>query len=72
MRPAGDLDAQPVADPELQRRNAAYLQHAIAAGSHPRLAALLPPGAEPAPPGELADRYPDLIARVLTGLLGAA
>ena len=62
---------QEQADPALQRRNAAYLRHAIAAGSHPRLAALLPPDAEPAPPGELADRYPDLIARVLTGLLGA-
>jgi AcrR family transcriptional regulator len=59
-------------DPGLQARNLAYLGHALASGEHPRLAALLSPPEPPAPPAELADRYPDLIARVLTGLLGPA
>jgi AcrR family transcriptional regulator len=60
------------ADPGLQTRNLAYLGHALASGSHPRLAALLSPQAELPRPEELTDRYPDLIARILTGLLGPA
>ena len=60
------------ADPGLQARNLAYLGQALASGGHPRLTALLSPQAQLQPPGELADRYPDIIARVLTGLLGAA
>jgi len=60
------------ADPRLQARNLAYLGHALTSGAHPRLAALLSPQAQLPPPEELADRYPDLIARVLTGLLGPA
>jgi AcrR family transcriptional regulator len=60
------------ADPGLQARNLAYLGYAIASGEHPRLAALLSADAQPAPLKEVADRYPDLIARVLTGLLGRA
>jgi AcrR family transcriptional regulator len=63
---------QEQADPGLQARNLAYLGHALTSGAHPRLAALLSAQAQPLPPGELADRYPDLIARVLTGLLGPA
>jgi AcrR family transcriptional regulator len=63
---------QEQADPGLQARNLAYLGHALTSGRHPRLAALLSPQAEPPPPEELAGRYPDLIARVLTGLLGPA
>jgi AcrR family transcriptional regulator len=69
---------QEQADPALQARNFAYLAHALATGTHPRLTALLTepaPPTEPArltPPEELADRYPDIIARVLTGLLGPA
>ena len=63
---------QEQADPGLQTRNLAYLGHALTSGRHPRLAALLSPQAEPPPPEELAGRYPDLIARVLTGLLGPA
>ena len=51
------------ADPGLQARNLAYLGHALTSGEHPRLAALLSPEAELPPPGELADRYPDLMAR---------
>jgi AcrR family transcriptional regulator len=60
------------ADPGLQARNLAYLGHALTSGEHPRLAALLSPEAQLSPPGELADRYPDIMARVLTGLLGRA
>jgi AcrR family transcriptional regulator len=57
------------ADPGLQARNLAYLGHALTSGGHPRLAELLSPPAELSPPEELAGHYPDLIARVLTGLL---
>jgi hypothetical protein len=60
------------ADPGLQARNLTYLGHALTSGGHPRLAALLSPPAELSPPEELAGHYPDLIARVLTGLLGPA
>ena len=56
---------------DLQARNVAYLQYAIASGEHPRLAALLsqPPGA-PAEPTDPAGSYRDILARVLTGVLG--
>jgi AcrR family transcriptional regulator len=60
--------------PALQQRNVSYLGHAIASGEHPRLAELVAAaGASAAPPepAETADRYPDLLARVLRGLLGA-
>ena len=51
-----------------QQRNAAYLQHEVASGRHPRLAELL---AQPSPsPPAPTDRYQDLLARTLTGLLG--
>ena len=63
---------QEQADPGLQARNLAYLSHALSSGRHPRLAALLSPQAQLSPPEELAGRYPDLITRVLTGLLGPA
>jgi AcrR family transcriptional regulator len=61
---------QEQADPGLQARNLAYLGHALTSGGHPRLTALLSPQAQLPPPEELTDRYPDIIARVLTGLLG--
>jgi AcrR family transcriptional regulator len=50
-----------------QRRNAAYLQQVLAAGTHPRLTQLLTPapGAAPVP----ADRYEDILGRILTGVL---
>jgi AcrR family transcriptional regulator len=54
-----------------QQRNAAYLHHALASGERPRLAELLsqgPPG--PAGPVEPAERFGDILARVLSGLLG--
>jgi AcrR family transcriptional regulator len=60
------------ADHGLQARNLAYLGHALTSGKHPRLAAFLSPQAQLPHPEELAGRYPDLIARVLTGLLGPA
>lgn len=57
---------------ELQQRNAAYLQQALASGEHPRLAGLL--SAEPAPtgpePAEPGDGYAGILGRILTGLLG--
>jgi AcrR family transcriptional regulator len=63
---------QEQADRGLQARNLAYLGHALTSGAHPRLAALLSPQAQLAAPEELADRYPHIVARVLTGLLGPA
>lgn len=57
-----------------QRRNAAYLQHVLASGQRPRLAGLLAGSAPPqgglASPADPADRYRDIMARILTGLLG--
>ncbi len=53
-----------------QQRNAAYLQHALATGRYPRLAELLAPAAaDPGPVPDPADRYHDIMARILTGLL---
>jgi hypothetical protein len=59
-----------------QQRNAAYLQHALATGRHPRLAELLtPPSPELASPPEAApdpaERYRDILARILNDLLAA-
>jgi AcrR family transcriptional regulator len=58
----------------MQQRNAVYLQQALASGEHPRLAELLSAGPAPAgpEPAEPADRYADILARILTGLLGTA
>ena len=57
-----------------QHRNAAYLNHALATGRHPQLAELLAPAspaqASPAEAdAEPADRYRDVLARILSGLL---
>jgi hypothetical protein len=53
-----------------QQRNAAYLRYALATGKHPRLAELLAPAAtDPGPAPDPADRYRDIMARILTGLL---
>jgi AcrR family transcriptional regulator len=62
---------QEQADPALQQRNAAYLQHALTSGDYPQLAGFLNSPAEANSAGP-ADRYPDILARVLTGLLGPA
>lgn len=51
-----------------QRRNAAYLQHAVTSGEHPRLATLLAVG--PATTAGPEDRYAGILTRILAGLLG--
>jgi len=65
--------------PGLQARNVAYLTHAMTSGEHPHLAALLtasPAGVidtagliDTAGVIDPADRYPDMLARLLVGLL---
>lgn len=55
-----------------QQRTAAYLRHALASGDHPRLAELLTSSPEAGVPAEApdpADRYRDIMAKILTGLL---
>jgi AcrR family transcriptional regulator len=54
-----------------QQRNAAYLQHALAAGQRPRLTELLTSAAAGLPPEapDPAERYRDILARMLAGLL---
>jgi hypothetical protein len=57
-----------------QQRNAAYLNHTLATGRYPQLAELLaaasPAQASPAEAAaEPADRYRDILARILSGLL---
>jgi AcrR family transcriptional regulator len=58
-----------------QQRNAAYLQHVVSSGLHPRLARQLAQasraGPDPAGP-DPAGRYAGILARILTGLLGPA
>jgi len=61
--------------PARQQRDAAYLQHTLAAGRHPRLAELLGPvppvrTSPPQAATDPADRYRDILARMLSGLLG--
>ena len=56
--------------PDLQARNVAFLTHALASGDHPRLAALISAARPEAGVIDPADRYPDVLARLLTGLLG--
>ena len=57
--------------PALAERNVSYLRHVVASGEHPRLARLLasaqPEAAEPA---GSADRFSDILSRVLAGVLG--
>lgn len=50
-----------------QQRNAAYLQHELAAGTRPRLAALLAQPGPLDPPSQ--DPYRGILARILSGLL---
>jgi AcrR family transcriptional regulator len=54
-----------------QQRIVAYLGHVIASGEHPRLARLLSrsPAVDATAP-DPADRYRDIMSRILTGLLG--
>jgi AcrR family transcriptional regulator len=56
-----------------QQRNAAYLSDALATGQYRRLTELLEPTEQPDPAAAVpspADRYRDIVARILTGLLG--
>jgi AcrR family transcriptional regulator len=56
--------------PAAQQRVVAYLGHVIASGEHPRLTRLLSqPSAVYTTVPDPADRYPDIMSRVLTGLL---
>jgi AcrR family transcriptional regulator len=68
---------------ELQARQVGYLRHALGTGQFPRLAELITPPGPPAPPlddpppadralADPADRYADIMTRVLAGLLGPA
>jgi AcrR family transcriptional regulator len=57
-----------------QQRNAAYLNFALATGRYPRLAELLAPASPPqaSPPDaapDHAERYRDILARILSGIL---
>jgi len=61
------VQAEPSASPPSQR-NAGYLQHALSSGEYPRLNELL--AVPPAEPGE-PDRFPEIIGRVMAGLLAA-
>jgi AcrR family transcriptional regulator len=56
-------------DVRLRQRNAAYLQHAISSGEHPYLASTL--SGQPAEAPDPATRYPAILSRLLTGLLGS-
>jgi AcrR family transcriptional regulator len=53
-----------------RQRQAAYLARAAAAGQHPRLAAALTGAA--AVPGAPAERFEQVLSRILVGLLGPA
>jgi AcrR family transcriptional regulator len=58
------------------RRAADYLQHVLASGDRPRLAALLTQagldGGVTGPAPDPADRYPEIMSRILAGLLAPA
>ncbi|HEY3877241.1 MAG TPA: TetR/AcrR family transcriptional regulator [Trebonia sp.] len=59
--------------PALQERNVGYLMHAVSSGDRPRLAELFAQGQDAGEaPASAADRFPDVLARVLLGLLGTA
>ncbi|MFD7455358.1 TetR/AcrR family transcriptional regulator [Kitasatospora sp. NPDC059827] len=54
------------ADTGAARRTTAYLRHVAAAGSHPRITALL----ATSPPDDARDRFDAVLLRALTGVLG--
>lgn len=51
-----------------RQRQGAYLAHVVATGGHPHLAAALT-GVVPAPAAP-AERFEEILSRILTGLLG--
>ena len=70
---AGSVQYELSGGSELQERNIAYIRHALTSGAHPRLARLLSQESQPSGPApDPADRYADVLARILTGLLGPA
>jgi AcrR family transcriptional regulator len=62
------VQAETAADAGVRQRNAAFLQHAVASGEYPELARSLA-AADPVP-ADPGARFPQLLGRVLTGLLG--
>lgn len=58
-----------LADSPAVQRNTAYLQHAVTSGEYPRLGELLS-AASATPTADPADRYSEVLGRVLSGLLG--
>jgi AcrR family transcriptional regulator len=56
----------------LAERNAAYLRHALTSGERPALARLLSQGPPPGEPAAVnpADRFRDILTRIMTALLG--
>jgi len=65
---------QEQAESGLEARNLALLQQALTSGDYPRLAELVSQSAQSSlePQAPSTDRYPDIMARILTGLLGPA
>jgi AcrR family transcriptional regulator len=64
------VQAEAAGDSAVRQRNAAFLQHAVSSGERPELARLLADSRpEPADP---ADRFAQILSRVLYGLLGPA
>jgi AcrR family transcriptional regulator len=62
------VQAETAGNSAVQQRNSAFLHHAVTSGEHPELARLLA-GAQPAPTSP-AERFGEILGRVLSGLLG--
>jgi AcrR family transcriptional regulator len=59
------VQSETASDQAARQRQAAYLHHLATDGQHPQLALLT----TAAPPGDPGDRFANLLARILTGLL---
>ncbi len=62
------VQAETAGDSAVRQRNAAFLHYAVTSGEHPELARLLA-DARPAP-ANTAERFAEIVGRVLYGLLG--